>query len=302
MTQAPTHASIASGPTARPAVPPLGEIGSWILARLVAEGPLARVYQARPSGTCDGRNAYAIKLLHRHWEDAPEAVALVRREAQVGSTVAHPHLVPVLAAHVASSPYYIVMPWLEGATLAQRLRGGRRPSLAVALWYVRQAAGALAALHDAGWIHGDVKPANLMVSPEGHVTLIDLGYSQQADETGSAVDRLVLGTVHYVAPERITSGLGVGITSDVYSLGATLFELITGRLPFEAADLADLVRMHRQEQPPAVRDLDPRVPHSVDRLVREMLARQPLRRPQTPCEVVDRLARLEIECFAARVA
>lgn len=243
---------------------------------------------------------YAVKTLLEQWQNDSAAIETLRREAIVGRKVSHPHLIPILAAHVGAPPYFVVMPWLTGATLAEKLRSGWRPSLPVALWLARQVAEALAALHAAGWMHADVKSSNVFVSPEGHVTLLDLGFARRTDETGSAVDRCVVGTMGYIAPEMITSALRTDIRNDLYSLGVTLFELLAGRLPFTGQSLAELAEQHRQCQPPRLRALAPHLPRGVTRLVHQMLAKEPLRRPQTPGEVVERLVALEIETFGMR--
>ena len=273
----------------------------WELVELAAEGVLAQTYRARPAHSpADRPAAYALKLLRGQWQDDPRAVELFRREALLGQTVRHPHLISILAASVKQPPYFVVSPWLTGCTLAGRLAAGTPPDLPVALWMVRQVAEALEALDAAGWRHGDVKPGNIVVSPEGHVTLLDLGFARRADETGSVVERCVTGTCNYIAPEMITSALRADIRSDIYSLGVMLFEVLSGRLPFEGKDLAELATLHRQARAPDLRRLVPHLPTAVVRLVREMLAKQPLRRPQTPRELIDRLAALEILTFGER--
>jgi len=279
----------------------LAELGGWKLEKLVSEGPLARTYRARPAGSSPDRPAnYVVKLLRRRWWDDPHAVGLFRREALVGQTVAHRHLISVLAAAASGPPYYVVMPWLEGVTLAKRLREQPAVDLPVALWIARQVAEALDALDTAGWTHGDVKPGNIHVAPNGHVTLLDLGFARRRDQTGSAADRCVMGTCRYIAPEAIISALAVDIRSDIYSLGAVLFEVLSGRPPFEADGLAELAIAHKQARPPELRRLVPHLPSGVSRLVAQMLAKQPLRRPQTPRELIDVLTALEIATFTER--
>ncbi len=278
------------------------QVGEWELVELAGEGSLSRVYRARPAETATDRPAlHALKMLHSHWEDDPRAVSLFRREAAVGRLVVNPHLISILSAHVLESPYCVVMPWLEGSTLAGHLAGASL-DLPVILWTARQVAEALEALRLAGWMHGDVKPSNTFISPEGHVTLLDLGFARRPDETGSVVDRCVLGTCNYIAPETITSALRTDIRSDIYSLGVMLFEMLSGRLPFLGDDAAELAIQHKQAAVPDLRRLAPHLPTGIVRLVREMLAKEPLRRPQTPREVIDRLAALEIDTFAQRSA
>jgi serine/threonine-protein kinase len=247
----------------------------------------------RPAG-------YAVKILADRWADRPAAIEVMRREAVVGRNISHPHLVSVLSAHVGAAPYFLVMPLLEGASLAQRLATGERPSVPAALWFGRQTAEAMRALHEGGWMHADVKPSNLFISPDGHATLLDLGFARQPADTTSIVDRCVTGTMHYIAPEMLTSALRPDIRSDIYSLGATLYEALAGRPPFQAPSLEQLADLHRQAEPRPLRLLNPIVPANVARFVHQMLAKEPLRRPRTPAEVVERLVALEIETFDMR--
>lgn len=281
------------------AMPP--RIGEWQPARLIGEGQLCRVYAARPlSHTGDRAAVYALKLLSERWSAEPAAVEVMRREAIVGRKVSHPHLISVLSAHVAAPPYFLIMPLLEGLSLSQRLALGDRPSLPLGLWIARQAAEALDALHQAGWMHADVKPSNLLLSPDGHVTLLDLGFARRPNDSTGIIHRCVTGTMHYIAPEMITSALRPDIRSDIYSLGATLYELLAGRTPFAARSIDQLADCHRQAEPEPLRKLSPIVPAPVARFVHQMLSKEPLRRPQTPAEVIDRLVELEIENFHLR--
>lgn len=276
-------------------------VGGWDLIELAAEGSLAQVYRGRPAGNQPDRpGGYAVKVLRREWQEDPRAVGSLRREATVGQSVSHPHLVSVLAAGVRRPPCFVVMPWLEGSTLAQHLADQGHFEPPAALWVARQVAEALDGLRSAGWMHGDVKPANIFLSPQGHVTLIDLGFARRDDETGSVLERGVTGTCNYIAPEMITSACRWDARSDIYSLGVVLFQLLSGRLPFESDNLAEVAARHRQARPPDLRRLVPHLPGDVVRLVRQMLAKTPLRRPQTPRELIARLTALEIATFAQR--
>jgi serine/threonine protein kinase len=278
-------------------------VRQWELGELVAAGRLARVYQARPVGTPDDRPfGYAIKMLRPRWHDDPRALGLLRREATVGRMVSHPHVVSVLAASVHQPPYYVVMPWLRGGPLKARLAAERFLPLHEALWVARQIALGLDALHQAGWMHGDVKPENVFVSPEGHVTLLDLGFARRTNETGSLVARCVMGTWTYIAPEMISVALSGDIRSDLYSLGALLYEMLAGRPPFPHTEPAELAAAHRHTAPQPLEELAPGVPFGVAQMVHRLLAKDPLRRPQTPGELLDRLVALEIEAFTAWVA
>ncbi len=267
---------------------------------------MTRVYLARPAGTENSPAAYAIKSLKREWWSEPTAIEMQRREAWVGQRVHSPHVVSVLSAGLTAPPYYTVMPRLEGMSAAELLASGAKPPLPVALWIARQAAQGLDAIwRTVGMIHGDVKPANLMVGPDGHTTLIDLGFcqggfSQSPGDTKSWAERPVVGTLRYLAPERVTSTMTVDIRSDLYSLGATLYELIAGRPPHDGDTPAALIHQHRSQRPECLRSVAPGTPKPVASLVHRLMSKDPLRRPATPEEVVNELAPLEIECFGLR--
>ncbi|HLA86121.1 MAG TPA: protein kinase, partial [Thermoguttaceae bacterium] len=146
----------------------------------------------------------------------------------------------------------------------------------------------------------DLKPENLLVSAEGHVTVLDLGLARREGESDSVLARCVTGTCHYLAPEAITSSLASDARSDIYSLGAVLFEMLTGQVPFPGDSLEDVVRRHRELRAPNPRRLVPHVGAGVAQLVGEMLSKEPLRRPRTPEELIDRLTRLEVLSFGER--
>jgi eukaryotic-like serine/threonine-protein kinase len=274
-------------------------VRQWELVEFVARGSLADIYRARPVGTSASRPAtYAVKMLRPCWQNDREAIRLMHREAKVGQSISHPHLVPVLSASFSEGPRLLVMPWLEGATVRDRLAADQQFDAPKALWIVRQTAEALDALHVAGWMHGDVTPGNIHVSPTGHVTLIDLSFARRTHETGSAVDRAIMGTCSYIAPEYLTSAFRADIRSDLYGLGVVLFEMLSGRLPYPGKTLAELATQHRQSAALDLARLAPHVPRRVVALVQRMTAREPLRRPQSPRELIGQLVSLEIDSFS----
>ncbi len=288
--------------TSRSAPPVGSRLGAWELGRLIGAGRLARVFEAWPAGKrTASAAAYAVKVLRDEWQDEPRAVALFRREARLGGRLSHPHVVPVLAHQLDAPPYFLAMPRLAGRTLAACLQAGGPPDLPVALWFARQVAEGLQALQaTCRMMHGDVKPGNIFVGQDGHVWLIDLGLARSMDEPRALADRLVVGTMRYMAPEMVTSTLAPDIRSDIYSLGVTLYEMLTGRPSFPGDDPHQLAMLHRDIAPERLSSHAPDLPPAVVDLVHEMLAKEPLRRPQTPGELVGRLTRLEIQWFADR--
>ncbi len=293
------------------AQPLVGRLGTWQLVRLIAEGNFTRVYQARPMDDAEGEGgadesprrtaAYALKMLRKEWWRDPAAIEMQRREAWVGSKVSHPNLLPVLSASVQEPPFYVVSPLVDGEALSQILAEQGPLVVPLALWIGRQVAEGLDALFaGARLIHADVKPANILVSPSGHATLIDFGFAQTPAEASAWATRPLAGTLAYIAPEMLTSTLAAGPRSDIYSLGVTLYELLTGRRPWESEDPGELATLHREAKPADIRSLRPDVPDSVSDLVHTMLAKDSLRRPASARELAGRLVRLEIECFSLR--
>jgi serine/threonine protein kinase len=270
----------------------------------VYEGSLTAVYRARPSAGDTVDAAYALKLLLPDREQNPAAQALIQREAAIGRLAASPHLVSILAAHTQAAPFYVVMPWLDGTSLAQLLerRGPLPPALA--LWIARQAAEALDALHRCGWVHGDVKPANILLAASGHATLVDLGFARRHGDLGTGLDRVALGTPHYLAPECLCSQPRFDARSDLYALGVTLYELLAGALPGMPAGAQNLQADEELRSTRRFVDLRQRAPwvsRELGRLVARLTAQEPLRRPQSARELVEELISLEIDHLADRL-
>jgi serine/threonine-protein kinase len=276
-------------------------LGNWQPLRLVGEGTLSQVYRARPvSDSSPAAACYAVKVLKREWQEHAPAIELVRREVEVGRHVAHPHVISILDWSVVHEPFFVVMPLLAGTTLEEKLHRGALP-LSFSLWVARQTAQALEGLHAGGWMHADVKPSNIFIGDDGHATLLDLGFARPARQETTVADRPLVGTLAYMAPESLTSSSASDIRSDIYSLGVTLYRMLSGHLPYDADNALEAAARQRAAAPDRLRRSNPSLPVEVEQLVRQMLAKEPLRRPQNPGEVVQRLVALEIESLAARI-
>lgn len=279
-----------------------GECAAWRLSRILGNGRWTRIYQARPKSLpADGPADYALKVLRSEYEQQPVARAALQRESLVARQVTHPHLAPVLSAHLQATPYHLVLPYLEGATLRAALTStggerGLRPSNAI--WIVRQIAEGLCALHAADWLHGDLKPENILLSPQGHATLLDLGLARRLGSEECRSWETLQGTPTYIAPEAFRTQGELSAASDLYSLGVVLFEALTGRQPWNTRSAAEVAAAHLRQTPLDVRALAPHVPLELARLVRQLLAKDPLRRPSAE-ELISRLVELEIETLGA---
>jgi serine/threonine protein kinase len=164
-----------------------------------------------------------------------------------------------------------------------------------ALWISRQAAQGLADLERAGFAHGDLKPDNIIVGHDGQVKLIDLAFARPlAPGESGARDALIAGTPEYLAPETLQRGAGTPLSKDLYSLGVTMYRMLTGRLPFQGDTSADVLRQQREAVPPPLRNFAPGVPRELAELVENLLSKQPLRRPHSATGLIDRLVMLEL--------
>lgn len=277
-------------------------LGQWILDRQIGQGRWSRVYAARPRQCAPSRPAdYAVKLASADSRRYRMCRHLLCREQLVASQITHPHVVPVLDASTDDEPAYLVMPRLIGATVRESLQTYGRLAPAHALWIARQAAEGLSALHGAGWLHGDIKPDNIMVADTGHATLFDFGFAIRLGSDECRGGEIMRATMSYAAPEIISPSDPVGPHADIYSLGIALYEMLTGRVPFTSSDADRLVRDHLETRLPNPRQVVPYLSRHIRRLLERMTAKQPLRRP-TADELIWLIAEVEIDVFADRVA
>lgn len=273
-------------------------IPGYELLACLGGGMLTSVYAAR--ALADDSDC-AVKLLRPDWADEPTAIKLLQREARACLAVRHPHLVPLRDAHVTRPPYFLAMDLLPGESLRRRLRRDYRLEAPTALWVARQVAEALAALHQAGFLHGDVKPDNVRLAGEGTAILLDLGFAHRPGENAALFEQgYVLGTVNYLAPELCGEEPADGPAADVFGMGVTLFEMLTGQLPYPPGDVAQTLRRHECDPPRDVRHYAD-VPEPLARLVDRLLAHKPKDRPGAAA-VVQQLVGLEIAALRRRKA
>lgn len=256
------------------------------------------LFRARPLSSTDGPGCYLVKAATAQGAEKEIARAMLAREETVGAAVSHANLVANLATHLHRESAYIVRPYLEGLTLRRLVSFGReRVAIASALWIVRQSAEALAALHRAGWLHGQVRPEHVLVSPQGHVTLMDLALARRLGTDECAAGTARAESPAYASPESFSASMRMSAASDTYCLGLLFYELLAGRLPFDSTDPNRLAELHRSQAPTDVRACRPEAPPELWQLLRLMLAKEPLRRPSDE-ELMRWLTELEIVALA----
>jgi serine/threonine-protein kinase len=261
----------------------LGPEGRYRLVRRIAAGGMGEVWEA--DDTVLGRRV-AIKLLAEELAADAHATRRFVREARATAKLAHPNVARVYDFGRGGGPF-LVMELLEGETLAARLASGPFPP-AEAARVAAAVADALDAAHQRGIVHRDVKPGNVMLTPGGDVKVMDFGIAAAADETHSTTGSGLYATVAYVSPERV-AGEPATPASDVYSLGAVLYELLCGRPPFSGSSPALVARAHLHEQPVPVGRLAPWVPARLAQACEAALAKDPARRPSSAAAFATRL-------------
>jgi eukaryotic-like serine/threonine-protein kinase len=266
-------------------------ISDYELLQCLGGGPMTVVYSARHVGT---DSPCAVKTLREDWEDQATAIKLIQREARAGLQVRHPHLVHVTEAHVTAPPYFLVMDLLPGESLRGRLHRDYCLEPPEAILIARQTAEAIASLHRAGMLHGDIKPDNLRLVNAGTAVLIDLGFAHRPGENEDLLRQgYVLGTANYLAPELCDAHPEENLSCDLFSLGITLFEMLTGKFPYPPGSLTQTFRRHRCDPPADLRRIRSDLPDVLIELVHELLQRHPARRPPIGT-VVQQLIDLEI--------
>lgn len=263
-------------------------VGSYVLLDPIGEGAMGRVYRARnwKLGT-----AAAVKVIRQRRSQDPAAVERFLREVRALGAIRHPHVVHALDADVERGRLYYAMEFVPGTDLGKLLAARGALPVDTACRYAGQLADGLGAIAAHGLVHRDVKPGNVLVTADGsQVRLVDLGlarFDHPVWEGGGAPltqAGIMIGTPDYVSPEQIRDSRRADIRSDLYSLGCTLYHMLTGRPPFDGQPVDKLCR-HQTADPVPVEQYRPDVPPEVAAAVGRLMAKRPRDRYQDPAEV-----------------
>jgi len=258
-------------------------INGFQVLRKVAESNTAEIYHVvRLAGRARG-SEYACKTLREEYARNRVERGHLEREYRICSALEHPNLVHAHELQLSAARPFLLLDMVPGASLRQRLDRAL-PPLATALRWLAKVADGMAYFHEAGYVHRDVKPQNTVIGDDGQVKVIDFALAVRQDASlgkhliRRLAERRRPGTWSYMSPEQIRNKRLTGL-ADIYSLGVTLFEVVTGRLPYSAESSQELLEQHLYAPIPSVRSAAPHTPAELDDLVRVMLAKDPLDRP-----------------------
>ena len=257
----------------------------YLVQSLVASGGMASVYRARDSVL---EREVALKIIHPHLATDKSFVEKFRREAKMAAKLSHPNLVNVFDQGTDGEITFLVMEFVPGITLRDAMNDFGLLDASRTLEIIEPLTAGLAAAHSAGILHRDLKPENIFLDDNGNVKLGDFGLARaitQHTETGS-----VVGTVAYLSPELVTRGQA-DARSDIYSLGVMIFEMLTGRQPFEGEQAVQIAYQHANDRIPAPSSVKPGVPPLLDEIVLWATARNPKDRPANARELLPVIKR-----------
>lgn len=266
-------------------------LGKYKLLDHLGTGGMSSVYLAEHLLM---QRRVAIKVLPKARVQDSSYLARFLREAQAAASLDHRNIVRAYDVDNDGDVHYLVMEYVEGRDLLVMVKEDGPLDYPVAADYIRQAAQGLAHAHQAGLIHRDVKPANLLVDREGVVKILDLGLARFTGEDIASLtvanDENVLGTADYLAPEQALDSHGVDGRADIYSLGCSLYYILTGHPPFPDGTLPQRLMKHQRELPPSIHDERPDSPEDLEGICFSMMAKKPGDRPQSASEVSELLA------------
>jgi len=261
------------------------EFGSWTLLRELGRGATGIVYEARR-----GDQTVALKVLRQGFDSSTEAITRFRREADACGRIHHDHVVEVIEAGEAEGRPYYAMTYLDGRSLSAIARTRGMPEPRELARRVADVADALHTIHQAGIVHRDIKPGNIMADSTGRMVLADFGLARSTGAATLTRTGEALGTPLFMSPEQLLGDRAqVDGRTDVYGLGATLYELLAGRPLFHATDWPELVRAILEERPKPLHEIAPKVPVELSRVVMKALEKRPEDRYQSAAALRDDL-------------
>src|SRR5215469_7375494 len=264
--------------------------GRYKLIDELGRGSFATVYIARDT---KNNRIYAVKVMHIEFSDDGELLARFQREAHILLHLSDPHIVRIFDHGDENDINYIVMDYIDGQNLKYHTLTHGPMEAVRALDYARQIAEGLDTAFKHGVVHRDIKPQNIVINSKDEVKITDFGLARSRETVTLTQSNVFMGTAYYIPPEQAESGRSADTRSDLYSVAAVLFEMLTGRPPYEGDTAVDIVIKHMNDKIPSVCRLRPSLPMEMDTFMQKALAKSPVDRFATPREFITALEQVQ---------
>jgi len=270
--------------------------GRYKLIDEIESGSFGTVYIARDM---ESNCLYAAKIMHPEHARDSSLTSRFQREAYILQGLSDPHIVRIIDYGNDGDVYYIVEEFVDGQSLKYYITTSGRIEPLRALNYTKQIAEGLEAAHKHGVVHRDIKPQNILINNVGVVKITDFGMARGEDTATITGTDEFMGTPYYISPEQVDSGHLADTRSDLYSLAIVLFEMLTGRPPFEGGSIIDIIIKQKKERVPSICRIRPNLPADMDAFFQKALAKTPASRFQTPHEFISALEQLQKQVQAS---
>ncbi len=267
------------------------QIGGYKLLRRIGEGGMGEVYLAEQLTM---HRTVALKILHSKWADDEEFRKRFLLEARAAGKLNHQNLIQVYDVNKYQGKYYFSMEFIDGVTVEDLIRHEGALPVEKVIDICMQVCQALKYLANHNIVHRDIKPANIMVTKDGTVKLGDFGFIQSVWDSELLQEGTTIGTPDYISPEQARGERNLDVRSDIYSLGASLFHMLTAKTLFQGS-CSKVMRAHIETEPPRLDDLRKDLPKDLIRMLGKFTAKQPIDRYQTPDEVIKDMELLRLD-------
>ncbi|HNC07142.1 MAG TPA: FHA domain-containing serine/threonine-protein kinase [Anaerolineales bacterium] len=259
------------------------KVGPYQIQELVGQGGMAAVYKAYHPAL---ERHVAIKVMDVALSKEPDFLERFRREARVIAKLDNPHIVPLFDFDEFEGQPYIVLKFIDGPTLKDRIKNGTL-SQAEILTIVEAVGDALDYAHSQGVLHRDTKPSNVLIAADGKVYLTDFGLAKIVENASNLTGDSIVGTPHYISPEQAVNAGELDTRTDIYSFGVMIYEMVVGQLPFDAKSGFSVIEDHIFKSPPAPTSIKPEISPEVESVILKALAKKPEERYQKVAEFVS---------------
>ena len=265
-------------------------VGGFEVTAKIGVGGMGAVYKARQVSL---DRPVALKILPPKFAEDEEFIGRFVREARAAAALNHPNIIQGIDVGYADGYHYFAMELVEGMSLSQRIKRDGPLAQQDALRIAEEMAGALQHAHSRGLVHRDIKPGNILIGKDGVAKLADLGLARRVVDNlhGSGVGKAV-GTPYYISPEQARGESQIDIRADIYSLGATLYQAVTGQPPFDGPSPPVVLTKHLRDPVPSARDVKPDLSAPFSKMLMKMMAKTREERFQTPDELLEEIQRL----------